>query len=318
MGSRRKRKTERSHLGAAGVSREARTAPITGKYKQVQATQEPEQAAEHTAPEQGARPDSGKHARVGLVTRQTEDGTFELVYGSLEEDIEAHHEVDTPEPIPAWRGRLGLMVAGGLAALLVLGLGIGAAMWWMGSDADKPRKVVAKKGAATQEDGADKPYQYVPPKEIEGKINLDEEDGDKAAAPSEAEGEGDKGALNANPAKLPSPYEKKPLQAPIRGLQPGSALKPRLPQLQTSPLNPTPRLGQPIFPNKVDPQDEESLDEEGQEHEGEEEPEEGEEGEPQDEEGRDEEAEEEPEEGEDPEGEEPPEEDGEFEDGPVE
>jgi hypothetical protein len=262
MGSRRKKTNERSSAGAVGVSRQARRDPITGQYDKPApplANAEPT----HEPPARGdtgkhARPDTGKHARLGLVTRQTEDGSFEMVYGALDEEGEPDQE-EAPAPIPLWRQRLGLVIAGGLAALLLVVGGAAVALWWFNQD-DAPRKVIAKQDDAAAQPAANpkqEPYRYVPPSEVKGRVNLHEEEGDHAAEGPAAAGGGEE--LNANPPGIATPRTNPAfgVQAPLRGIPSGAALAPRLPQinpeLKINPNGANPEQGKldnPILPNK--------------------------------------------------------------------
>lgn len=312
MGSRRKRRADRSGAGAAGVSRQARVVPITGKHAAVTVNPNAEQESAAHKPST----DTGKHARVGLVTKQSEDGSFELVYETIDEESQEPTILEDDDP-PLWK-RKSVMIGGAVALVLLMVMGAVAASLLFGGDKDGDKKSPA---VAAKNQGSDpfdrsknkkdkKPYQYVAPSSVKGKINLDEEEAKPKApaaakAPSRKAPELNAGVpdeararVNANTnaptkrSKFPSRHIKNPLQerSPI-------TLSPRVPNI-------APEFGGPTLNKQISDLTRKSRGEKEEEEEEEEgtEEEEGEEEEGEEEEGEEEEGEEE--EGEEEEGEE--------------
>ena len=183
MGSRRKHRDQRSTAGAAGVSRQARGATelpagtTTGSHPAI--------AVPHPPPVPEARPDTGRHPRVVPVTRQTEDGSFELVYEAVDVEDEGA-DVAPHTPAPLWRRRPVQWAGFGVLALALLVGGLVAVTVAFGPSEPKARKVAtAKKGS---NNGPNEVYEYVPPAKNDGRIDLagDSEDDDGAPPPGEA------------------------------------------------------------------------------------------------------------------------------------
>ncbi len=213
MGSRRKRKANRSEVAAAGVSRQARDNDAAGTGLARPAVTRSSGAhralslsAEEVEPGGAATPstarahdsgkfpkvsDTGKHPRIVPVTKQSEDGSYELVYEAVEP--EAQEEVEAPLPAPIWR-RKAPLIGGGIVAVVVIFGGLIAGAISLLSD-DRPRRVSsAQKAGADQGEGdEDAPrYKYVAPRTNEGRLNDLDEEGEGAVAARQG------GAANLN------------------------------------------------------------------------------------------------------------------------
>jgi len=126
------------------------------------------------------QPASGKH-KIGLVTRQTEDGSYELVYADLDEEAEESDAIQAP-PTPFLRRKpvqYGLL--GGVVVLVVAGV-LGVAL----TGGDDTRKVTRSTVELPDDLGKGKKrYEYVAPGGDGNKVDLtgDDEEGDEAARP---------------------------------------------------------------------------------------------------------------------------------------
>jgi hypothetical protein len=234
-----------------------------------------------SGPHAAVQPDTGKHPKVGLVTRQTEDGSFEMVYGELEVQQASDDDAEQA-PKPLSRRPALLAMGAGVVLLLLLGVGLALA-WWLGADdADAPRKVVAKKNDPNAPEGEGKNYEYVAPKNID-RVDLDDDganpDGTPANAPSKGAPNGGAGGGDLNAAP---PTDKGSRLPTIKGLPPGSAISPHLPSgpiLKEGTFAPGNSLGSKLKKAQKDEPDPEEIEEEVEPDPSEEgEPEEGAEG----------------------------------------
>jgi hypothetical protein len=274
MGSRRTPKAERSSTAAAaGVSRQSRALQAVPDGPAERSPMTP------SGPHAAVQPDTGKHPKVGLVTRQTEDGSFEMVYGELE--VQQASDADDTEQAPKPLARRPALLAMGAGVVLLLLLGVGLALaWWLGADdADAPRKVVAKKNDPNAPEGDGKNYEYVAPKNID-RVDLDEDDGaNPDGTPTNAKGAANRGPsggeLNAAP-----PSDKGSRLPSIKGLPPGSAISPHLPSgpiLKEGTFAPGNSLGSKLKQAQKDEPEPEEVEEEADDQK---EPDPSEEGEP--------------------------------------
>ncbi len=274
MGSRRKRKEDRLSAGAGSVTRQARgevgpaLATARGRTSSSSAraaVSSPSHSAHSAAPDTGKHaavgsessrpartgPDTGKHARVGLVTKQTDDGSYELVYEAIEEPGEDELAQGPEAPTPLWKRR-GVLIGAAVAALLLI---VGAVIVVVSTGSDNPRKVASSDkpkaaAAASDEDTKDKPrYEYVPPKKPEGQLADGEgEDKDLPETTTSAKGRNPGGAADPGDAlNAPGPGYEGAAVAPApsgRTPMPNVDLKPRIPSINTDlrrPLDPRTR-----------------------------------------------------------------------------
>ncbi len=107
------------------------------------------------------------------VTRQTEDGSFELVYEAVSPEGEDQEEAFAA-PVPAWRRKALFWGAFGAVALILLVGGLVAVVTLLGPSNPKARKVLSAKGAGDSR--SDKAYEYVPPAKNDGRIDLNVDD----------------------------------------------------------------------------------------------------------------------------------------------
>ena len=198
--------------------------------------------------------DTGRHPKVVPVTRQTEDGTFELIYEKVEEQTEDDDDLEF-HMTPVWRSRGVLIALGALGVIGILVLaGIGISSILDGDKNSGPRKVRA--GHDNLKPGPKKTYEYVPPKQNDGKINLDEEDPGGSATdealpdgtavdPPGARPRGNRGSdLNAAPPNAAQTDPNRPKRA--GGANPGLDFKAGLPNPGST------RLGDPMHGVKPD------------------------------------------------------------------
>ncbi|MBH24815.1 MAG: hypothetical protein CMH57_10250 [Myxococcales bacterium] len=126
---------------------------------------------------------SGQHERVSksrveLVTRQTDDGSYELVY----EEVSGDEEIDEGMPLtagdldPFWRRKPMVAVAILVGVVLVGGLSVAGVAALLDRE---PKKIAATDEEPTS--GAEKPreqYEYVPPPNAGKQLPDPEENGD--------------------------------------------------------------------------------------------------------------------------------------------
>lgn len=260
MGSRRTPKAERSSTAAAaGVSRQSRALHAVADAPAERSPMTP------SGPHAAVQPDTGKHPKVGLVTRQTEDGSFEMVYGELEVQQASADADEVEVPKPLLRRPALLAMGAGVVLLFLVGAGLALA-WWLGGDDEDggPRKVVAKKNDPNAPEGEGKNYEYVAPKNID-RVNLDEDEGaNPDGTPTNTKGAANRGPsggdLNAAP-----PSDKGSKLPTIKGLPPGSAISPHLPSgpiLKEGTFAPGSSLGSKFKQAQKDEPDPEEIEEE--------------------------------------------------------
>lgn len=181
---------------------------------------------EHMTPSGLQRIRQAKAPRVGLVMRQADDGSYEMVSAPLDGEGEEDQEAPQGAPeVPFFRRpRVQLGALGAVVLLVVLGVTLAAVL----SGDDEPRKVKQTpldKAAAVRE--ARGRYEYVAPQNHSNKVDLNEDDGEEGgeegaskrapsspAAPSN-DSAAEQGSLNrqAPPPSLPSPqvdFNKRP------------------------------------------------------------------------------------------------------------
>ncbi len=246
MGSRRKRRGQRSTAGAAGVSRQARGGGVelpAGTTTGIHAV-----VAPSGPPPPPSITHTGSQRRV--VTREAEDGSFEIVYEHVTEPDDGDDDSLALQSTPLWKNKILLGAALGVAALVLLAGGVVTVITVLGSNGDRASKVTA---ADKPEEAHKKAYEYVPPSKNEGRIDLaaEPEQDDAPTVPTTAEPSGRRaapaspGGTNDSPG-APDSLGPSPMPVPRigDGLRPASLTgAPAMPNL-------APRLGDSIRERK--------------------------------------------------------------------
>jgi hypothetical protein len=189
-------------------------------------------------PAHPARSTTGKQKRV--VTKQTEDGSYEIVYEDVDDD-EDLLDFDAARPQPLWKKKPLLAVGIAFASVLVLFIAIGGAALILGGNGETvPTDDSSLKDEDELRGRGKKDYRYVAPTGNTERVNLDDDD----------EGGDDK--VEDDRAEAPD-NGRRPLTRPNLGL--GNVPVPTMPierDLPTALPQPHPTLGGPLYERNRD------------------------------------------------------------------
>jgi hypothetical protein len=184
-----------------------------------------------------------------VVTREAEDGSFEIVYEHVTEPDDGDDDSPAIQSTPRWKNKILLGAAFGVAALVLLAGVLVTVMTVLASNDGKASKVTA---ADKPEEAKEKPYEYVPPTKNEGRIDLAAEPEQDEAPPAPTVDGSPGGIAPASPTgtnHFPgAPDSLGPSPMPIPRI--GDGLKPAT--LTGAPAMPNlmPRLGDSILERK--------------------------------------------------------------------